>query len=76
MTEEVARATSDDLVRARWRKASYSNNGGNCVEVAPLPDGGTAVRDTKDRTGPVLRFGRCEWAAFLAAAKDGEFDRA
>ncbi|WP_189161707.1 DUF397 domain-containing protein, partial [Sphaerisporangium melleum] len=30
-----------------WRKSSYtSGNGGNCVEIAPLP-GGMAVRDSK-----------------------------
>jgi hypothetical protein len=32
-----------------WRKASYSNGGENCVEVANAE--GVAVRDTKDRGG-------------------------
>jgi hypothetical protein len=58
-----------------WRKSSYSGQGGNdCVEVADLPDGGRAVRDSKDRSGPVLSFTPAEWAAFTAGVRDGEFD--
>ena len=59
-----------------WRKASYSNgSGGNCVEVADLPGGGRAVRDSKlGDTGPVLRFTPAEWQAFVAGVRDGEFD--
>ncbi|HEV2639403.1 MAG TPA: DUF397 domain-containing protein [Actinocrinis sp.] len=60
---------------AVWRKASYSNTqGGNCVEVADLPDG-MAVRDSKDPDGPTLQFTLAEWQAFVAGIKDGEFDR-
>jgi hypothetical protein len=33
-----------------------------------------AVRDSKDPSGPVLIFGREEWAAFVGSAKGGEFD--
>ncbi|ONH24992.1 DUF397 domain-containing protein [Pseudofrankia asymbiotica] len=63
---------SDELF---WRKSSYSGGtGGNCVEVAVLPDGGRAVRDSKDPGGSVLRFTAAEWAAFLAGARDGEFN--
>jgi hypothetical protein len=59
-----------------WRKSSHSaGNGGECVEVATLPDGGRAVRDSKDPDGPVLRFTAAEWQAFLAGARAGEFDR-
>lgn len=58
----------------RWRKSSYSNgNGGNCVEVAELPEGGRVVRDSKDCSGPVLTFTAAEWAAFIAGVRDGEF---
>ena len=40
----------------RWRKSTYSSsNGGNCVEVADHHHR-VIVRDTNDRTGPVLRF--------------------
>ncbi|MBS2533267.1 DUF397 domain-containing protein [Catenulispora sp. NF23] len=59
-----------------WRKATQSgNNGGQCVEVATLPDGGRAVRDSKDPDGARLRFTAAEWAAFLDGAKSGEFDQ-
>lgn len=40
-----------------------------------LPDGGAVLRDSKDPTGPRLPFDAAEWAAFLRAAKAGEFDR-
>ena len=58
-----------------WRKSSYSNTqGGNCVEVADLPDG-MAVRDSKNPDGPTLQFTLAEWQAFIVGIKDGEFDR-
>jgi hypothetical protein len=56
-----------------WRKSTASGDGA-CVEVAPLPDGGVAVRDSKDPGGPVLRYTPLEFAAFLQGARAGEFD--
>ena len=52
----------------RWRKSSYSGNGGaNCVEVGARADTDRVlVRDTKDRGGPVLRFGPAAWRRFAA----------
>jgi hypothetical protein len=44
------------------------------VEVAPLPDGGAVVRDTKDRSREPLIFDRREWADFISGVKHGEFD--
>lgn len=60
----------------RWRKSSFSGgNNGQCVEVAFDGDA-VLVRDTKQQgRGPVLAFTRRGWAAFLAGARDGEFDR-
>ena len=64
-----------DLTALQWRKSSYSGNqGGQCVEVAELADGGRAVRDSKNPEGAKLVFTVGEWAAFLDGAKNGEFD--
>jgi hypothetical protein len=32
-----------------------------------------AVRDSKDKTGPVLSFGLGEWSAFVAGVRSGRF---
>jgi len=57
----------------RWRKSRCSGGyGGNCVEIAELPDGGAAVRDSKNPTGPGLRVPRAQWAAFVGAISRGE----
>jgi hypothetical protein len=61
-----------DLAGAAWRKSSRSESNG-CLEVAFL-DGQIAVRDSKDRSGPVLQFTDREWEAFLAGVRQGEFD--
>jgi hypothetical protein len=61
-----------DLSTARWQTSTYSGANG-CVEVAFVRDR-VAVRDSKDPGGPVLRFTTGEWEAFLAGARDGEFD--
>lgn len=67
----------DILAGAPWRTSSRSQ-AANCVEVAPLGAGTApvALRDSKDRSGPVLVFGRSRWMDFIAGAKDGEFDLA
>ncbi len=65
---------TDDLTPATWRKSSFSNNTGACVEVADLPAGGRGVRDSKDPGGPALWFTGPEWAAFTAGVRSGEFD--
>lgn len=64
----------EDLLRAVWRKASYSNgNGGCCVEVAALDSGHRAVRDSKDPAGPLLRFAPGAWRAFTTSVREGRF---
>jgi Domain of unknown function (DUF397) len=57
---------------ATWRKSTYSNgSGGNCVEVADLPDG-RAVRDSRHPQGPVLVFTTDTWRAFVERIEAGE----
>ena len=52
-----------------WRKASYSaSNGGGCVEVADQANR-VLVRDTKDRSGPVLGFTPGAWQRFADRVK-------
>lgn len=57
-----------------WRKSHYSNACGSCVELAHLPDGQTAIRDSKNCHGPALIYPRAEITAFIQAIKIGEFE--
>ena len=63
-----------ELQGACWQKSSASNPSGNCVELAKLPGGAVAVRNSRDPSGPALVYTRGEMAAFLCGAKDGDFD--
>ena len=58
----------EDKIDLRWRKSSYSGNGGgNCVEVAA--GGRVLVRDSQDRAGTVLRFPPAAWRRFADQVK-------
>lgn len=59
------------VTASRWRKSSYTtSNGGNCVEVVGQ-ESRVLVRDTKDRTGPMLRFAPEAWHRFAERVKAG-----
>jgi len=62
-------------MHAVWVKSSLSFSNGNCVEVTELPGGSVGVRNSRDPGGPVLRFTREEWDAFLGGVRLGEFDK-
>ncbi|MGQ0719169.1 MAG: DUF397 domain-containing protein [Pseudonocardiales bacterium] len=57
-----------------WRKSRHSNPSGNCVELAELPVGIVAVRNSRHPSGPALIHTRAELAAFVQSVKDGMFD--
>jgi hypothetical protein len=65
----------ESTVNPRWRKSSFSGNGGgSCVEVGQETDGTILVRDTKDRGLAAHRYTLAEWHAFVAGVQNGEFD--
>lgn len=55
------------LSRARWRKSTRTGgangSGGNCVELAGLPNDLVGIRDSKQPTGPVLLIDHAEATA-------------
>lgn len=55
----------------QWRKSQRCDTNA-CVEVA-LIGADVALRDSKDPDGPVLRFTRQEWDAFVAGVGAGDF---
>ena len=58
-------------VPIRWHKSNRCDTNA-CVEVAVFEDE-VLVRDSKDPRGPILRFSREEWEAFLSGVRAGEF---
>ncbi|MFD9210301.1 DUF397 domain-containing protein [Streptomyces sioyaensis] len=60
----------------RWFTSSYSNNGGDCIEVAAnlaASRGVVPVRDSKTPSGPVLTLPAEAFSSFVAGVKTGEF---
>ncbi|MEV0847867.1 DUF397 domain-containing protein [Streptomyces sp. NPDC049954] len=56
----------------RWFKSSYSENGGQCVEVAAnlvASRGVVPVRDSKKPGGPVLTVAAEVFSSFVAGVK-------
>ncbi len=47
---------------------------GDCVETAALPDGGAAIRNSREPDGPALVYTRAEMIAFIDGVKKNEFD--
>ncbi|QXE36323.1 DUF397 domain-containing protein [Streptomyces sp. GMY02] len=62
----------------RWFTSSYSNNGGQCIEVAAnlaTTHGVVPVRDSKNPSGPVLDIPADAFTSFVENVKAGEFTR-
>jgi hypothetical protein len=62
-----------DMSNAAWISSRACNNSA-CVQVAYLPAGMVAVRDSKNPARQAHVFDSGEWAAFIAGVKAGEFD--
>ncbi|HWS34254.1 MAG TPA: DUF397 domain-containing protein [Actinoplanes sp.] len=60
-----------DAGSAEWMRAEGA--GMEHVEIARLPGGGAAMRNSSD-PGTILFFTRAEWDAFTGGVGDGEFD--
>ncbi|MFC5661937.1 DUF397 domain-containing protein [Kitasatospora misakiensis] len=55
-----------------WRKSSYSNGQGDCIEIAGGFSDVVPVRDSKDPHGPTLTFTAIAWQSFITAIHTGE----
>ena len=62
-----------DISHAVWITSRACNNSA-CVQVAHLPGGMVALRDSKNSARPAHVFDSEEWAAFVVGVKAGEFD--
>jgi hypothetical protein len=58
-----------DQFRVPWRNSRWSNPSGNCVEVAGLPGGSVAARNSRHPSGPAKGYTRAETAAFVAGRR-------
>jgi hypothetical protein len=63
-----------ELRDVTWQKSRHSNSQGTCVELAGLPNGDIALRNSRHPDGPALIYTPAEIDAFIRGAKDGEFD--
>jgi hypothetical protein len=61
-----------DLTDADWTKSSFSAGENDCVEIAVLPGGARAVRDSEHPEREPLRYTATEWAAFRQGMIAGE----
>jgi hypothetical protein len=58
-------SSNGNCVEVGWRKSSFSASNSNCLEVS-WQALATAVRDSKNPTGPRLTFPAPAWVAFVA----------
>ncbi|RLL69157.1 DUF397 domain-containing protein [Streptomyces sp. Z26] len=70
--QEKAELYAMDISDAVW-EGSPDGPQDERVEIAHLPGGAVAMRNSKD-PDTVLRYTEAEWRAFVLGARDGEFD--
>ncbi len=54
-----------------WRRSSASGGDGACVEVAKS-DSSVLVRDSRNRSEPVIAFTESQWRRFIGRIKSDE----
>ena len=58
-----------DLTTAQWHTSSFSGNNGTCVQIAALPNGRIAVRNSNHPEDAVVLFTRTEITAWINQLK-------
>ena len=54
-----------------WRTSSASGGSGECVEVARW-ESSVLIRDSQDRSGPILVVNATQWLGLLERARKGD----
>jgi Domain of unknown function (DUF397) len=54
---------------ATWKKSSYSEVNGHCLQTARISGDLVAVRDSQAENGPALCFKSEAWVAFIATVR-------
>ncbi|MFJ4918497.1 DUF397 domain-containing protein [Streptomyces sp. NPDC088725] len=71
MTQPSTVRVGRNDAKSAWKKSSYSDHNGDCVELAEFGDV-VAFRDSKDLYGPVVSVGRRTMATFVSALTSGQ----
>ena len=58
--------------KLEFRKSTFSDRGGRCVDVA-ITEEAVFIRNSK-KHNPIVKFTHEEWEAFLLGVKNNEFE--
>jgi hypothetical protein len=65
---------ASSLTEVAWEASRHGDLQAACAELAVLPSGSIAMRNSRDPEGPALIYTHAEIEAFIAGVRDGEFD--
>lgn len=71
---EKHRIRDASTLAAIWSKDHHSNPSGECLEVASMPDGAVAMRNSCDPSGPAVVVSRATFEEFADSARCGDLD--